>query len=114
MYVLCAVYDSQADVFMRPFFARSLPDAERSFGDAVRHPDSDYGKHPHDYSLFRVAQWDDVTGVVVGDKAPLHICNAVAMFPADHPNLQNVSRVVPNPVADGERAAFVRRTGLEV
>lgn len=108
-YGLFAIYDAQVKTFMRPFFAMTVGQAERSFGDGVRHPDSDYGKHPHDYSMFKLGEFDDESGLLYSEQAPVHCCNAIGMLPADHPSLQNVTRVVENPNVPIERAAFNER-----
>lgn len=51
--------------------------AVRNFEHAVRQPDSLLASHPNDYSLFRVGQFDDETGVVVPE-APVLLCDASA------------------------------------
>lgn len=57
-----AVKDRMVDAFMRPFTAPALGIAIRSFQDEVNRKDSEMNKHPEDYDLFHLADWDDETG----------------------------------------------------
>lgn len=57
------IYDTAAGAYMRPFYAQSDAQAIRVFGDLSVAADHDVGRHPEDYSLFRVATFDDNTGV---------------------------------------------------
>nr|AVQ10255.1 DNA binding protein VP5 [Gokushovirinae environmental samples] len=51
--------------FMQPFFARSKDEARRSFSDAVADPKMEFGKHPGDYGLYCLGEWDDAGDIVV-------------------------------------------------
>lgn len=72
-----AVYDAKVKTFMRPLMARSFGEAERAFSDAVRHPESDYSRHPEDYSLFHVGYFSEDTGLLEGLVAPVQVCQAL-------------------------------------
>lgn len=58
-FMICSVRDDAVSAFMQPFFARSKNEARRSFGDAVADPKMEFGKHPKDYALFCLGEWDD-------------------------------------------------------
>lgn len=59
-----SVYDSKAECYMAPFYFHALGQAVRAFGDTVNDPQSSMCKHPGDYTLFCVADFDDQTGMV--------------------------------------------------
>lgn len=59
---MVSVFDSALGAFMRPFATPSIGAAVRSFGDEIKRPDSEMGRHPTDYQLFTVGEFDDVTG----------------------------------------------------
>lgn len=59
---ICAVYDSAAEVFGRPFFVPSTGVAIRSFRDEINNPDSAMCKHPDDYTLYNLGRFDDSMG----------------------------------------------------
>lgn len=73
-----AIFDLQVKTFMRPWLARTFGEAERVFGDAVRDPKGELGQHAGDYSLFKLGEFDDETGLLVAEPAPLHCQNATA------------------------------------
>jgi hypothetical protein len=53
------IFDSASAAYMRPFFAQSDGQATRSFGDIARDEKHEIGKHPEDYSLWRIGTFDD-------------------------------------------------------
>lgn len=61
-----AVFDSAVTAFERPFFARHAAEAIRSFEDAVRDPQSPFIKHPLDFTLFQLGDFNDVSGEFSG------------------------------------------------
>lgn len=59
---VCCVYDSAVESFGQPFFVPHVGAATRSFADEVNRQDSEIGKHPQDYELYFVGEFDQVTG----------------------------------------------------
>jgi len=53
------IYDSAAGAYMRPFFLQSDGQAMRAFKDIATDASHEVGKHPEDYSLFRIGVFDD-------------------------------------------------------
>lgn len=64
-YVIVSIKDLAVGAFMRPFFAPSTGAAVRSFGDEVKRADSEMAKHPEDYELYKLGEWDDSDGAFV-------------------------------------------------
>lgn len=56
------VKDTMAEAYMNPFYARSTGEAIRSFADETNKPDSPFNRHPNDYNLFELGEFDQVTG----------------------------------------------------
>lgn len=54
-----AIYDSKVEAFMQPFFMQSKGAAIRAFTDLANDPSTTVGKHPEDYTLFELSDWDD-------------------------------------------------------
>lgn len=74
---IIAVRDRQLNAFMRPFAAQSLGQAIRSFRDEVNNPQSDLNKHPEDYELYHIADYDEATAAIVqSDPLPAQIAIA--------------------------------------
>lgn len=61
MYVL-ATRDIVANVWSQPMFFPHIGIAIRGFGDQCRDKTTELGKHPEDYELWMIGEYDDVTG----------------------------------------------------
>lgn len=59
-----SVYDSKALVYGQPMFISSVGSAIRAFTDLCNDPQSIVCKHPTDFVLYEVGEYDDSTGVV--------------------------------------------------
>ena len=53
------VYDSKAEAYMLPFFAKSTGEALRSFSDTCQDKNHIFAKHPEDFTLFELGTWDE-------------------------------------------------------
>lgn len=62
--ICCSVRDSAVQAYMPPFFSRHLGEAMRSFGDLCRDPQSNVSRHPSDFHLYLLGEYDDVTGII--------------------------------------------------
>lgn len=63
-----SVFDSKLAVYNTPFFMQREQAAIRSFTDAVNDPQTTLNKHPEDYTLFHIGDFDDDTGELI----PVH------------------------------------------
>lgn len=70
-----AVYDSKAQMFHAPFFVHAPGIALRSFSDIANDPNSMIGKHPADFHLSQIGEYDEAKGVMV---PMLHISHGCA------------------------------------
>ncbi len=59
-----SVLDRKAELFARPFFEATQGTAIRVFSDAVNEGDHAFSKHPEDYSLYHIGDFDESTGVI--------------------------------------------------
>lgn len=57
-----ATRDIVANVWSPPMFVPHIGIAIRSFGDECRNKESPLGKHPEDYELWLVGEYDDNSG----------------------------------------------------
>ncbi len=57
-----SIYDVASGLYSRPFFTQSDGEATRSFNDIACDTDHPIGKHPEDYTLFRLGVFDDTNG----------------------------------------------------
>lgn len=65
--VCVAIYDVKAQAYMRPFFTPREAMAVRMFVDEVNRAaeDNPLYRHPEDYRLMFILEWDDESGQVV-------------------------------------------------
>lgn len=73
-----AVKDLAVQAFGTPFFVRAKGEALRSFQDEANRRDSDsaIAKHPEDYELYRIGDFDDQTGTIIAAQAPELVARA--------------------------------------
>lgn len=63
--IVCAVMDRAVQTFNRPFYVPAVGAATRSFMDEVNRAaaDNPMYAHPDDFELWRLATYDDETGL---------------------------------------------------
>ncbi len=57
-----SIYDTASGLYSRPFYSQSDGEAIRSFSDIATDAEHQIGKHPADYTLFRLGIFDDRSG----------------------------------------------------
>jgi len=62
------IYDVASGVYMRPFFSQADGQAIRGFKDIACDADHEIGKHPEDYTLYRIGAFNDTTGKMEGEE----------------------------------------------
>lgn len=74
-YNVFAIRDRAADVFGQPIFLASVGIAVRSFADEVNRADANnnLNKHPEDFDLYKLAEFDDDTGLFTQDGPPKQV-----------------------------------------
>lgn len=61
--VFC-VYDSKVEAYMTPFVFRSTGEALRSFETTVNDPQSNLCRHPADFTLFEIGEFQEEDGTI--------------------------------------------------
>lgn len=56
-----SIKDHALDAYMRPWYAQSTGQAVRMFQDEINNPQSEMHKHPDDYDLYELGDWDEET-----------------------------------------------------
>lgn len=70
---LFSVYDAKAEGHKPPFAVETIGQAERAFLDACKEPGTDLQKHPEDYQLWLVGEFDIYSGEIVAVRT--HVAN---------------------------------------
>ena len=64
-----SVFDSAVGSYGHPMNFLTRGQALRWFGDEVQNPNSQFAKHPKDFTLFELGEYDDTTGVTTNYEA---------------------------------------------
>lgn len=65
IYKLFTIHDAKVAAYLQPFFLRSKGEAIRTITDALADPNHNFTKHPEDYYLFFLGEYDDATGILL-------------------------------------------------
>lgn len=57
-----AIYDRAVEAYGQPFFVKSQGQAVRSFKDECENKESQFNKHPNDYDLYHIGEYNEETG----------------------------------------------------
>lgn len=57
-----AVYDKKVEAYLTPFIMKTKGEAIRSWVDVVNDKNTQFNKHPEDFSLCLLAEFDEVSG----------------------------------------------------
>lgn len=71
---LFTIYDNKAAIYNTPFSQNNNAEAMRTFADMANDEKTTISKHPDDYDLYKIGEWNSNNGEVVGtDKT--HLAN---------------------------------------
>lgn len=73
------VFDNAVLAYNVPFYARHIGEAVRSFKDLAHDPQSNVARHPTDFSLFALGEYDDATGLFSCSQ-PVRVIGAVEVL----------------------------------
>lgn len=71
------VWDSASDAFLQPFYTQSKGQAIRSFTDAANDSGHQFCKHPEDFTLFELGEFNEQDAKFVLHPSPVSIGLAV-------------------------------------
>jgi len=103
-HLLFTVYDEKAEVFTAPFFVPTLGLATRAFADCVNSEDHHFGKHPQDYTLFGLGEFDD-SDASFKHKAKKSLGNGVEFISATHISAVEEFERAPNSSIQPDKAS---------
>lgn len=74
-----AIYDAKVGGYLKPFFFRTTGEALRAWMDVVNDPQADFYRHPEDYTMFLLAEYDESKGIFVNETAPVAVASAMEL-----------------------------------
>ncbi len=106
------IYDSKANAYLQPWFLTTEAQAQRVFNDCVNDADHNFGRHPEDYTLFNIGQFNDATAEVAWN-APVTLGNGLQYVKTKKPDEQQdlwPKTVQPKDYDDTDRKMLAERT----
>lgn len=94
-----SVYDRKSLIYNPPFYAPTDGAAVRIVQDAANDPNSQLGRHPVDYVLFCVGDYDDQKGLLLAQTPLQHVMDIAALV-EHQPNLWNGAGKAPDTLSD--------------
>lgn len=77
-----SIYDRKTLAFFPPFFMATDGAATRSFADLAGDMNTQVGKHPGDFVLFMIGEFDDQKGAMIPLSPIAHVIDASALVQA--------------------------------
>lgn len=74
------IFDAAVNAFMPPFQSRADGEALRQFTDAMNDEKSHFNRHPHDYTLFYIASFDDESATFELPTAPRRLISGTEVL----------------------------------
>ena len=77
--MLYSVYDVKGENWFPPFVASTDGAASRMIAEAARDLNTMLARYPGDHILYRIGEWDAVTGVLAPVTPPVHVAHVVQL-----------------------------------
>lgn len=76
MLKIYAVKDNAIETYGNPFFVKAQGAAIRSFMDECKNTESAFNKHPADYDLYHLGEYNEETGLITSNE-PERVARAI-------------------------------------
>lgn len=77
--IVCSVFDSKVQCYAQPFFMRTLGEALRGWIEVSNDPQTQISRHPLDFSLMHIANYDESSGQFENLAAPSNLGTAASV-----------------------------------
>lgn len=91
-----SIFDLKTVTYSPPFYAVTNGSAVRMVQDVVADLNTALGRHPKDYVLYRLGEWDDQTGIVSMLDIREHVVDLISLVKT-HGDLFGDDRTAANP-----------------
>jgi len=73
------VYDSKLEAYLQPFVMQSKGQALRAWIDTIQDQSTQFNKHPADFTMFEIGEWNQITGEIIKHPVKLSLGTALEM-----------------------------------
>lgn len=88
------VYDSKAECYMQPFFMMNKGTALRAWQNTVNDQSTEFNRHPEDYTLFEIGEFDQEKGIVIPHEAKISLGTALEFKKEMPPNMADIRQAM--------------------
>lgn len=74
-----SIYDRKGFFYHPPFFQAADGLAVRMFGDLCNDPQTQMGRHPNDFVLFAIGEYDDQKGQLAAYSPLVHVVDGTSL-----------------------------------
>lgn len=64
MKYLCAIFDRKTQTYERVLEVQHVAELQREFADIKKDPTTKYGKHPSDFELYQIGEFNPQSGLI--------------------------------------------------
>jgi len=89
---LYAVMDTKIGFSEKPFPMRNKAEALRGWIDVVNNKDSEFNKHPEDFTLLELGEWDSETATIKLHETKVSIASGVDVLKQVDPTKLSVAQ----------------------
>ena len=102
-----AIFDQKASAYLPPFTLPRVEMAMRTFSDCVNSPDHAFGRHPADYTLVEIAEYDDSTAKITPYEVSISVGTGIefltpenrqGILPDANPKIGDDSPILASPI----------------
>ena len=79
------VYDQKARCHLQPFCFPEEGQARRVFADSCNDEQHTFGRHPEDFTLVTLGEYDDEAGTILAYNTPQHVATGLSVLLSDMP-----------------------------
>lgn len=99
------IFDVKVSEYLPPFYANTHGQALRLFTDHTNDPSTPIYRHPEDYRLFHLAEFDQATGAFISRDKPEHLGDAADVKDKTAPPQLDITDAINRKIAQNKRTA---------
>lgn len=74
-----SIYDAKAEAYMPPFFMATKGQAIRAWVDSISDSNTQFHKHPEDFTLFEIGQYNDQDASILAYETKIPLGTALEL-----------------------------------
>lgn len=80
--IIVTMYDKKAHLYLTPYTYRTVHEFYRDITNLLENNNSQIAKHPTDFDLYKLADFNELSGEVIPCDKPLFLSSAADLLPS--------------------------------